>query len=406
MKKLYLEFVRGTASVGVLLYHLPESWFTPTEFRRFSMATLGTDAVIMFFILSGCVINISYSRNPGSRWDFMRKRLLRLVPQFLLAVLFGLFAMWCRGKPLPSSGQLLGNVFMLSTLQGFIVQSLSGNAVVWSLTYEMFFYLVFMLTIGRLRRQAVLCWLIIALSMIPLCYHLSGIGVVDHFIAMFAFSAIWLVGYYVYEYRNQFYVDGYTAAVSLGTLPILSRLTFAAQWPGVDPLKHFLFALVAIPFFRYCLQAAPSGKKLPVFFPVVVYAGLAMLFLQEPGYSLLTKVMCILTPPGLALLFALMHRLGFKDRAIAVINRLGAVLGKYSYSLYIVHVPVLILCSYYFHYSVALYVLAGLSCIALLTYLMESHFQPAVVRFFRRNGRNRRSADTTTVSAPLQPGDN
>src|SRR5579872_5941528 len=162
MKKLYLEFVRGTASVGVLLYHLPESWFSPTEFRRFSMTTLGTDAVVMFFILSGCVINISYSRKPGSRGQFMANRVRRLVPQFLLGLLVGLLATWCLGKPLPSFGQLVGNVFMISTLQGFIVGSLPANSVVWSLSFEMFFYVVFMLTIGRFHRRAVLCWLIIS----------------------------------------------------------------------------------------------------------------------------------------------------------------------------------------------------------------------------------------------------
>ncbi|GGA88826.1 acyltransferase family protein [Puia dinghuensis] len=403
MKKLYLEFVRGTASVGVLIYHLPESWFTPTEFRRFSMTTLGTDSVILFFILSGCVINISYSRKPGSRWDFMSRRLLRLVPQFLLGVLFGLLAAWCLGKALPSFWQLLGNVFMVSTLQGFIVESYRVNSVVWSLSFEMFFYVIFMLTIGRFRRKAVLCWLVIALCMIPFCYHLPHIGVADHFIAMFAFSAIWLVGYYVYEYRNLFYVDGYTAAISLGTLPILSRLTFAAQWPGVDPLKHFLFAIVAIPFFRYCIQAAPSGKKLPIFIPVLVCVGVVALFLREPGYSLLTKVMCTLTPPGLVLLFALIHRRGFAARAVVIVNRLGAVLGKYSYSLYIVHVPILLLCSHYFHYSVALYLLVGLSSIALLTWLMESYFQPAVIRLFRGPAARRRARQMSVQQGP-SPG--
>lgn len=383
MRKPYLEFIRGAASVCVLLYHLPESWFRIDEYRRFSLADLGADAVALFFILSGCVINMSYSRKPGSRRDFLASRLLRLYPQFLLGVSFGVLAAWILWSLWPPVGQLLGNIGMLSTLQGFIVESLPGNSVVWSLTFEMFFYIVFALAIGRFRKRVVLCWSIVSVLMIPLCYFRFGVGVLDHFIAMMAFSAIWLVGYYLYEYRQMFYVDGYAAAVSLGSLPMLSRIDLPFHWPGVDPSKHFLFAIIAIPFFRYCLQTPPTGKKIGTLITLLICLGLAVLFNRQPGYSLLSKVVFTAAPAGIAFLYWCIHRFGLQARAAAAVSRIGIVLGKYSYSLYMAHVPVLILCAEYLRPSVALYLGVSLPAIALLTWWLESWFQPRVVRWFR-----------------------
>ncbi|HLZ89776.1 MAG TPA: acyltransferase family protein, partial [Puia sp.] len=328
MRKLYLEFIRGAASVCVLLYHLPETWFAGGGYHRFSLAAVGSDAVAIFFILSGCVINISYTRKRVSKKEFISSRLLRIYPQFFLGVLFALIVTVSFRRPWPPPGQLLGNILMLSTLQGFIVQSLRGNSVVWSLTFEMFFYLVFMLSIGRFRKEILRGWFVLALLMIPCCYFLPGIGLIDHFIAMFAFSAIWLVGYYVYEHRDLFYVDGYTAALSLGTLPIVSRLQFAFQWPGVDALKHFLFALIAIPFFRYCLQTGPSGKKLPRLVPLLVYLGMSILLFRETSLSTATRAACAVAPLAMMSLYWLIHRAGFREKAVSVVNRVGSILGK------------------------------------------------------------------------------
>lgn len=388
MKQLYLEFVRGVASVFVLIYHLVEEGPHESASRKFSLSALGADSVIMFFILSGIVIHISQSRRPRPGGAFLVNRLLRIVPQFLLGLLLGLLVSRLVGLAWPSAGQLLGNFLMLSTLQGFIVTSLSGNSVVWSLTFEMFFYLVFMLSIGRHQKKVLVSWLIASLAALPFAYFRPGIGVIDHCIAMLAFSCIWLVGYYTYEFRRRFSASGYSAALSLGTLSMLTRIEFSWQFPGQDPVKYLLFALVAIPFFRFCLQTDAAGKKAGVLLMAVVYLAAAAAFLGLSGSNPITKIFCLGLGPGLFLTYALLERWGLKARVITWVDRLGAVLGKYSYSLYIGHVPILIFFAHTFRHNPLAYLLCSLPCILVLTYCLESLFQPAVLNLLkmRRGG--------------------
>ena len=383
MKKLYLEFVRGMAALFVFLFHITELYISEAGSRRFSLSTLAADSVIIFFILSGCVINISQTLRPKPRLGFFLNRLIRIMPQFLLGVLLGWLVLDLVGKPLPNVFTVLGNIFMLSTLQSFIVGSMLGNTVVWSLSFEMFFYILFTFSIGSHQKKFLRYWFFSSLLLIPFCYLPSHVGVIDHFVAMMAFSSIWLIGYYVYEYRQYFYTDGFGAALSLGCLSILSRVEFPWQWPGTDPFKHLLFAVVAIPFFRFCLQTKPSGRKIPIVLQVVVYIALALALILRKDSNLPTKIVCCAMPPTMVGVYFLILRLNIRDKAVALVNWLGTWLGKYSYSIYIGHMPVLVLFSYYFRGHFGWYVAASLIAVSLLVYFMENYFQPFMVRILK-----------------------
>jgi len=75
MKKLYLEFIRGAAAIVVLLYHFIELHPAGNGPKHYYLSNWGTDAVIIFFILSGIVINISQTNNPKTKIDFISNRL-------------------------------------------------------------------------------------------------------------------------------------------------------------------------------------------------------------------------------------------------------------------------------------------------------------------------------------------
>ncbi|HVU96934.1 MAG TPA: acyltransferase [Puia sp.] len=383
MKKMYLECVRGMAALSVFLFHLAEAYLSGAVLRRHSAAIIGSDSVIIFFILSGSVINISQSRKPRSRSEFFLNRLMRLWPQFLLGLLLGILVTLFVSRSVPGLGQILGNVFMLSTLQGFIAKSVRGNAAVWSLSYEMFFYLVFILMIGADQKRRMKGWLLVSLVMLPLCYHLTHIGVVDQCVSMLGFSAIWLVGYYVYEYRQYFYFDGYAAALSLGSLALLSRVNLPWELPWSDPFKDFLFALTAIPFFRYCLQDRAGARKASILFPAGVYLLLVTALVRQPDISRAAELVCIVLPPGIVSVYHLLRTRWLKPYILPVVGRLGLIFGKYSYSLYIGHLPVLMVCARFLPHRPVPYLLTSIPCVALLAYFMESHFQPAMVKLVR-----------------------
>src|ERR1700712_2623409 len=112
MKKLYLEFLRGAAAIIVLLYHCIEMHPQGKGPKHFYFSNWGTDAVIIFFILSGIVINISQSRNPKSPSEFISNRLLRLYPQLITGLLLGLAVLYITYSAIPSLWTIAGNFLM------------------------------------------------------------------------------------------------------------------------------------------------------------------------------------------------------------------------------------------------------------------------------------------------------
>ncbi|HEX4849876.1 MAG TPA: acyltransferase family protein, partial [Puia sp.] len=213
MKKLYLEFVRGMAAIIVVVFHLTKLCAENSSSHIY-LSNWGRDAVFIFFILSGCVINMSQALHPKPRWTFFRNRLLRLYPEFIIGVFLGLLVLHLLKQSVPSAGNILGNLFMLSTLDGFILKPIESNSPIWSLSYEMFFYLMFAFAIGRNQKKIIFCWLLISLVAIRLYFVSLHNNLADNLISLLAYSSIWLVGYYVYEYRNHFYADIYGAIIS------------------------------------------------------------------------------------------------------------------------------------------------------------------------------------------------
>jgi peptidoglycan/LPS O-acetylase OafA/YrhL len=384
MKKPYLEFVRGAAAITVLIYHFLELRTLSNHSKHFYFANWGTDAVIIFFILSGIVINISQTANPKQKREFIVNRLIRLYPQLVVGLLLGLLVLYVTKSAIPSAGVIAGNFFMLSAVKYYmvnIVPSIQTNSPIWSLSYEILFYMLFALSIGRYQKKAILYWFLLSLAVMPLYYLKIGPDVLKHFFAVLAFSSIWLAGYYVYEYRNYFYTDKYTALFSAGALPLISRMHISSIY--YDPAKYLLFAIFAVAFFRYCLQVTPNGKKIKLYYLAIPYFFIVYTVFNQPYLTFLSFILYAMLPISLMTACFIVEMLKLKSQVIKFINNTGKVLGKYSYSIYIIHYPVLFLCATLFHNSIT-NLLVSFSCVALIAYSLETYLQPAVVNYFRQ----------------------
>jgi peptidoglycan/LPS O-acetylase OafA/YrhL len=148
MKLAGLESLRGAAALYVLLHHIAHlnHWTGPAALPfRF-----GQEAVILFFLISGFVIALAQERTsqPGFR-AYFRRRILRIFPIFLAALgLAAVFAPSIAGPDVRTDlPTLVGNLWQLQDLRelkpGVAVQVFGGNAPLWSLSYEWWFYLVF-----------------------------------------------------------------------------------------------------------------------------------------------------------------------------------------------------------------------------------------------------------------------
>jgi len=384
MKKLYLEFIRGAAAVTVLLYHFLELHTLGSHSKHFYLSNWGTDAVIVFFILSGIVINISQTHNPKPKGEFIANRLLRIYPLLIVGLLMGLFVLFATKAPMPSAGTITGNFFMVSALAGYmnnIVPCIETNSPLWSLSFEIVFYLLFAFSIGKHQKRILFSWFLISLAAMPFYYFGVGNDVFKHLIAVLSFSSIWLIGYYIYEYRHSFYADKYVAIFSAGALPLISRMHLSHIY--YDPAKYLLFAIFAMPFFRYCLQVPAEGKKIRLYYLALPYVLLVYIVFTQPYITFLNFVLYSSLPIGLLVVCFMASILNLKDLIISKINTTGSVLGKYSYALYITHYPVLFFCASYFH-STIVYLVIGLSFVILITYSLETYLQPAVVVLFKK----------------------
>jgi hypothetical protein len=380
MKKIYLEFLRGISTIFILGWHM--AFLAPTGHATRLTAYWGTDALIMFFMLSGLVINLSESRKPKTTLAFLKNRFVRIYPQFMGGMLLAFLALWVTGTAFPSIIEIIGNFFMVSTMKdymGYIVPSIQSNLPVWSLSFEVAFYVLFAFTIGSRQKQMIFVWFLLSLIAIPLYFIHTQRDALTHIIAIFAFSSVWIVGYYIYEYRSYFYAEKYTVLFSLGILPLISRMQFSSNF--YDPLKYFLFSIFAVPFFRYALQLPPAGKKIKIGYFVATHIVFVIAALSI-RYMPLKNTIIYSTFPYLYIAIGyIINKLKIKALLLNFITRVGLVTARYSYSLYISHYTVLFVAAKLIH-NVPLYIAVSIPPIILIAYLLEDKLQPAVTTWF------------------------
>lgn len=167
-----LEALRGFAALYVVLFHtLPQKIFlwgvnVGTIFR------FGPEAVIVFFVLSGFVIKYTFEKSADKsfRYYFIRRFIRLYIPLFFIFVLGYLIKCYSEGTLAnPDWKTLLGNIFMLqdviSQKPNVLSAAYMGNGVLWSLSYEWWFYMLFFLLAKNISSSKLNTWVnIIAIT--------------------------------------------------------------------------------------------------------------------------------------------------------------------------------------------------------------------------------------------------
>lgn len=110
----------------------------------FYMATrIGTQGVLVFFVLSGFLVGgkaIERFRDGSfSASDYVIDRCCRILVPFIPALLLTVVVSHVIGHHKADWGAILGNLFFL---QGIAVDAYPGNDPLWSLSYEVWFYVL------------------------------------------------------------------------------------------------------------------------------------------------------------------------------------------------------------------------------------------------------------------------
>ena len=153
----FLDELRGLAIVAVFVYHAYDVALRRADLGPLTRALLmplefGWGGVALFFVISGCCIQLSYATDP--RWGaFFRRRLCRIVPAYAL-VLIGLMTVFpsTRVSWAPFNvEQFLSHLFLVHNW--IDLRFLYGvNPSFWTLAVEAQLYVVFPLLVLLVSR--------------------------------------------------------------------------------------------------------------------------------------------------------------------------------------------------------------------------------------------------------------
>lgn len=180
----YLDGLRFGAAFVVLLSHWAYTRFTDGTYAIIREWNLGSDAVVLFFVLSGFVITFAAMEKDGAPGRFAFSRLSRLwsvaIPALVLTLICDLVGMkinpdFYLDTPFyeaVSSFDYWVRGLTFSTHWGGDITRLGSNGPYWSLSYEAAYYIAFgimiyMRGVGRIA-ALLLCSLIFGLKILLL----------------------------------------------------------------------------------------------------------------------------------------------------------------------------------------------------------------------------------------------
>jgi peptidoglycan/LPS O-acetylase OafA/YrhL len=312
-----LDSIRGLASITVLFNHLYLVLPTlPLLFKYSPLKAIvnGNAAVIMFFVLSGFVLFLSFMRGvSGTYRSFVTKRILRIYTPYLVSIVLAVVmaAMLAKGS-IPGIDAWQSGISLKLLIEHlslvFIIDTKAFNNVIWSLVHEMRISLYFPLIAFCVMRlnwkvNLYICLLLsipsILKDLIPMGYALTTLLDTMHYTSMFLIGAL--------------------LAKNLDTLTAIYQ-----TWS-----KSLKWLILFVAFISYAYSA--------VIITTVLKLGLPYRFVLFDYVVTLSSATFII------------YALGSIKLSSLLLKKPMLFLGKISYSLYLLHIIVLFSFMYLFY---------------------------------------------------------
>jgi peptidoglycan/LPS O-acetylase OafA/YrhL len=289
-----IQLLRGISVLLVVLFHL--------GLGGMQSGFLGVD---VFFVISGFLMAILYDHN--NKIGFFLKRAKRLLPAYFVTILFTFIAAFFITIPnefnSTANQSLIATIFASNIGYWFENSYFSKEAFnpllhLWSLGVEIQFYLIIPFLFWFLDKSKIYLPLLLALSLAG-CFFIVGISPKTSFFMMPLRLWEFLIGYYV---ATQFTKNGAIKDSVVGA------------WLGI----FSLLIIIGIPLINV------DGKSLDF-------------IIGHPGINALIVSLAV----GVILAYGIPK---YVEE-----SKLGSFLelaGKYSYSIYLVHFPVIVLFLY------------------------------------------------------------
>ncbi len=140
-----IQALRGVAGLMVVAYHTSGlAGLSPDRPPLMSPLQGGVD---IFFVISGFVmVSATYGRDV-TPWKFMRARLERILPQFWLALSVMLVVRLTQQAGLPPMSEIVRAYLFIPYTNSANHQPVPFLSPGWTLSYELYFYALFALTL-------------------------------------------------------------------------------------------------------------------------------------------------------------------------------------------------------------------------------------------------------------------
>lgn len=264
MKLYKLEALRGFAAFYVLLHHaVPAKSVNLFGYNFGFVFRFGQEAVILFFLLSGFVINYSHNLSKDKSFrTYFSKRFFRIyIPLiFIFAASYFLAAYQAGALIDPRLKELILNILMLqdwdAVKPNVIVQPYMENTPLWSLSYEWWFYMIYfpVYTYINENHRDLVVFVIVFLA--TCAYTVLPIFP----FRILSYLAIWWAGVYLsnlYLNNKLYKLKHFTLPITTLTLctavliinAIMQKMDGAKLLLGLHPVlevRHFAFALIVV----------------------------------------------------------------------------------------------------------------------------------------------------------------
>ena len=287
---LWFDAMRGIAAAAVLVYHIRYRFFADWSEVPHSAATLafytvtsfGHDAVMVFFVLSGALISRSVIRAGASaRWSWLEYATARasrlyvvLLPGLFLTLVWDVAGLTLfpdhpvyTGRPTGAwhdffdvRAQLgletfAGNALFL---QEILVPSFGSNAPLWSLSFEFWYYVLFPMLLWAVLPGSTLARLLCMVGAV-------AVGVLVGFTVL-AYFPLWLAGFALWFLPSSRVVHEYPRAALAGALAVFTATLLACHSVlGFLPLvsRDYLIGgtFVAVLHVILHLRGEPTGGR-------------------------------------------------------------------------------------------------------------------------------------------------
>ncbi|OWP62867.1 hypothetical protein CDA63_11660 [Hymenobacter amundsenii] len=397
-----LEALRAIAALVVVWHHTIvhpfqlDPNFAPTGTANFNPP--GHFAVLIFFILSGYVIGLAHHK-PLTTWSsvkiYVRKRFTRIYPIYAVSLIFAVVVSGFKYSIITTLGHLI-------FCQIIWVPLIFENNPLWSLQYEMLFYLLF-IPLSSLRISPILVTIVsIFLSFITAYLANRGIGGTSY--SYFVGFSFWALGWALgtvptspsINYRKLIsallllLAIGYfnvlqSAYTKMATIimPMIVKPTVSSEWPEsfISPIDFAAlpFALLIIlQFINYENKYFRWTAIILYILPAYTLIYIARNFPKENTSTALLPILFYIIS-----VFIFFYKSEILERCSKyIISKIGLI-GSISYGLYVIHFPIISI----FHritifsgsiktFSIRFVIYAILSIAT--AYWLEKKFQPFI----------------------------